>query len=467
MAAVASPIRLSPAHLGLFKAAEIAPNVLEECNRLLEKNHEAYHIFYRDPAFHNHTVHSLLTCLNLGANVQVLQDRYNDLVPIQREIPKIDEPLLAQLDDADVFYSTIGQIHQYHTFLEFFKRRIVLQGYQIVVLEYVLSRSKVAERMLVQIVEGAYHPIIHLGFGVEFDQPAIVAEALALAASHDRMNIEQVLFAAEKKAAAAGPSVGKPKPLIELINDVRANERIRAAPVWSDLGEKMKAGVVGRAGDEMARVAAEFTIKGDDEEDLSRRTAEMISVCAYICGAAHQKGHPRKIDFFLMHCVTSSIFCTVLNRQDWIPLADRARLVEYKARTDLLWYAATGSAPLDSTAISGYADPESDNMSWEDLFRDVIKESDDGHAAKFIRALKNGELESKHYEQSDEWANYFPCKGDMWLKVARLCQDTTKSTPWEKKWVFFTGFEEGWKRPDLADPLKRIKRPVMDTFWSM
>lgn len=31
---------------------------------------------------------------------------------------------------------------------------------------------------------GFLHPIIHLGFGVEFQQPAIIAEALAQAAVH-------------------------------------------------------------------------------------------------------------------------------------------------------------------------------------------------------------------------------------------------------------------------------------------
>lgn len=459
MATVASSIRLSPSHLGLFKAAEIAPGALEDCNGLLEKNHEAYHIFYRDPAFHNHVAHSLLTVLALGASTQELQDRYNDLVPIQRPIPDIDPSLLAKLVDAEVFHGSIGQIHQYHTFLEFFKGQIAAKGYQVVVLEYVFSRTKLANRMLVQLVEGAYHPIIHLGFGVEFDQPAIVAEALAQAASHDRMNIEEVLFAAEKQAATASSFEDKPKPLIELMHDVRANERISTAPVWSDLGNKMKGGVVGRAGDEMARVAAQFRIKAD-EADLDRRTAEMVSVCAYLAGSAHKQGRARKIDFFIMHSVTSSIFCTVMIRQQWIPLADRARLVEYKARTDLMWYAATGSAPLDTEAVSGYTHPESNDMSWEDLFRDVVRECDDGHAAKFIRALKNGERTAKPYEQTEEWAAYFPCKGDMWLKMARLCQDTTKNTPWELKWVFFAGFEEGWKRPDLADPLGRIEKPM-------
>jgi hypothetical protein len=125
-----------------------------------------------------------------------------------------------------------------------------------------------------------------------------------------------------------------------------------------------------------------------------------------------------------------------------------------------MWYAAIGSPLLDSTAISEYTNSESNHMTWDDLFRDVRKESDDGHAAKFIRALKNGEHTAKPYEQSEEWQAYFPCNGDMWLKMARLCQDTTKNTPWELKWVFFAGFEEGWKRPDLADPLNRIKKPM-------
>jgi hypothetical protein len=33
--------------------------------------------------------------------------------------------------------------------------------------------------MLARLYEGAYHPIIHLGLGIEFQQPGIIAEALA------------------------------------------------------------------------------------------------------------------------------------------------------------------------------------------------------------------------------------------------------------------------------------------------
>ncbi|KAL4942085.1 hypothetical protein BDV06DRAFT_170062 [Aspergillus oleicola] len=66
----------------------------------------------------------------------------------------------------------------------------------------------------------------------------------------------------------------------------------------------------------------------------------MISVCANLVGSVLRPDRKRKLDFFIMHAVTSSIFCRVLIRQDWIKLEDRRRLVEWKGRLDLAWYAA-------------------------------------------------------------------------------------------------------------------------------
>ena len=443
----ASPIRLSPSHVGIIKGADTPPGSLEECNRLLQKNHEEYHMFFRDTAGHNHIVHSLLTILALGANPQELQDRYNDGVPIQRAIPAIDKALLEKLADTETFSNALGQITQYHTFLEFFEREIAAKGWKEVVQEYVFARTAVADTMLARMYEGAFHPIIHLGLGIEFQQASIIAEALAQAAAHDNSNIGTLFRNAENEAAIVYPTA-KPKPMIQLIHDVRANETIRNAPRWSDFGNKMRDGVIGRAGEEMQSLAAQFRIR-KDEKELERRTAEMISTCAYFAGAAQHPGRKRKIDFFYMHNVTSSIFFTVLIRQDWIRLEDRVRLVEWKARLDLAWYAVSGCAALDGDAVSGYSNPESEGMGWVELFGAVSKEHDDGHAAKFIRALKNGEHVASQFGQG-EWAPYFPMKGDMWLRLARMCHDTTRNLPTDLKWVPFTGFEQPWKRPDLA-----------------
>lgn len=444
----AAPIRLSPSHLGISQGAHVPSGSLEECNRLLQKNHEEYHMFFRDRAGHNHLVHSLLTILALGANPQELQDRYDDGVPIQRAIPEINNALLEKLADSETFYNTIGEITEYHTFLVFFERQIAAKGWKEVIQAYVFARSKVADAMLARMYEGAYHPIIHLGLGIEFQQAPIIAEALAQAASHDNSNIGTLFRNAESEAAIAYPTA-KPKPMVQLLDEVRANDAIRTAPRWSDFGNKMRDGVIGRAGEEISSIAAQFRIRADEKE-LERRTAEMINTCAYLAGAAQHDGRKRKIDFFYMHAVTSSLFFSVLIRQDWIQLQDRVRLVEWKARLDLAWYAVCGCAPLDGEAVSGYANPESEGVGWAELFGAVNREHDDGHAAKFLRALKHGEEVTRGFEQG-EWEAYFPMKGDMWLRLARMCQDTTKDLPTDLKWVPFTGFEQPWKRPDLAN----------------
>lgn len=441
-------IHLNPSHLGFVRGPAPPAESLEECNRLLQKNHGEYHMFFRDTAGHNHIAHSLLTILALGASPQELQDRYDDGTPIQRGIPSIDTALLEKLSDPEVFIETIGEITQYHTFLEFFKKEIAAKGWKETVLEYVFARTKLADTILARMFEGAFHPIIHLGLGIEFQQPSIVAEGLAQAASHDNSNIGVLFHSAEAEAAIIYPTA-KPKPMIQLIDEVRANERIRTAPRWPDFGNKMREGIIGRAGEDMSSLAAQFRIR-KDEKELERRTAEMIATCAYFAGAAQHEGRKKKIDFFYMHNVTSSLFFTVFIRQDWIKLEDRVRLVEWKARLDLAWYAVSGSAALDSNWITDYTNPESDNLGWTELFSAVNKEHDDGHAAKFIRALKNGEEVSKEYE-AGEWETYFPMKGDMWLKLARMCQDTTKNLPTDLKWVPFTGFPQPWNRPDLAN----------------
>ncbi|KAJ9142492.1 Hypa-like protein [Pleurostoma richardsiae] len=445
----ASTIRLPSEPYGIFKTTDIVTDSIEKCNTLLDVNHEKYHTFFRDPAFHNHMAHSLLTNLALGATPEEIVDRFNDLVPIMRQIPDVDQALLEKLDDPEVFYDAIGQIHQYHTFLDFFTCQIDAKGWKAVVQEYVFARTKLANRMLAQVFEGAYHPLIHLGFGIEFDQPAIVAEGLSQAASHASMNIEKLFFDSEALAAELPQPSAKPKPLLELVHEVRASEAIRNGPRWSDLADKMKNGTIGRSGGELTKIAAQFIVRGagDDVEELERRTAEMISVCAYLTGSVLRADKKRKIEFFIMHAVTSSIFLTVLTRQDWIAPRDKARLVEWKGRLDLAWYATEGVPPLDETAISGYRGSE--ELGWPEIFIAARRESDDGHVSKFIRALKNGEIVAKKYEEG-EWADYFPMKQDMWIKLARICLDTTTKLPWDIKWVWFAGFNEAWQRPDLA-----------------
>ena len=439
----ASQIRLSKEHIDIASGAgaDIPTEALELASKLLQRNHDEHHILFKDVGGHNHTVHNVLTRIALGASPAEIVQWFNDNLPGQRPVPEVDNQIIQDLYDEDKFYEKIYPMNQkqYTNFLVFFEQQIEQKGWKPVVTEYVFSRSRNADAILGLMYDGAFHSLIHLGLGIEFQQPSLIAEALAQAAIENSSNISQAFLASEQEALKSGPA-DPSKPLIELIHEARANDTIRNAPEWSHAIFKMRDGVLAKAGPEIRSLMAQFQVT---PETLERRTAEMISVCAFFAGAAQRPRKAHRIDFFYMHCVTSSIFLTVFLRQPWIRTADKVRLVEWKGRIDLAWYASCGAPELDAEYIAGYKVPDGDS-SWSALFRAVNATHDDGHVAKFVRSLKNGAEVSEPFLSGGEEDKAFPVRGDMWLKLGWLSYDSTVGQKQELKWLFFPGFDQAW-----------------------
>ena len=440
-----SQIHLSPKQINIVRGAGHIPSgSLEAANRLLQQNHDEHHIFWRDLAGHNHTVHNVLTSLALGATPTELQRAFNDNLPGQRPQPPVDEETVASFRDDAKFYEKIGDQTHYTNYLVFFERLIEDQGWKNVVTQYCFSHSKVADGILIRMFDGAFHSIIHLGLGIEFEQPSIIAEALAQAAVHDHLGTDPFFLDAEK---LANESAYEEHNLVDLLHEGRANETIRGAATWDDMGVmKMKNGVFGRSLKEMTQLAAKIRVK---PEDIEKRTAEMISCCAYMAGAGQREGKARMIDFFYMHDVTSSIFLTVLTQQPWISTTDKVRLLEWKCRLDLVWYVSCGSPSLDIRNISEYEGGPADGMDWPTLYKAINATHDDGHVAKFVRALKNGEEVSRGFERDD--GGRFPVREGMWLRLGRMAYDATLGKELIDKWIYFTGFDQPWGKVAARD----------------
>lgn len=120
---------------------------------------------------------------------------------------------------------------------------------------------------------GSLHPLIHLGFAIEFKQPAIVAEALAQAALH-RDYLAPFFLGAEKQAKQDlrhAPS--RKKTLYDLLDEIRANEKLATSAHWDD-DNKIRDGVLVRAPQEMIDIASHWTVQ---PEDLELRNAEMVN----------------------------------------------------------------------------------------------------------------------------------------------------------------------------------------------
>jgi len=119
---------------------------------------------------------------------------------------------------------------------------------------------------------GLLHPIIHLGFAIEFNQPAIIAEALAQTAVHEEWTGPRFLWPAEK--AAGG--IGKPgkKTMLQLLEEARADKKLASSAYWED-GNKLRDGVLKRAPEEMIKYASQYTVS---EDQIQEKFAEMVDV---------------------------------------------------------------------------------------------------------------------------------------------------------------------------------------------
>ena len=463
--ATASVVRLTDHTPGVFPASHIHnyqpidQSSSATASKLLQRNHDDHHVFYSSDGFHNHIAHHLLSIFALGAKSAELQHAYDINAEYQSSQYKVNEDDVAAMSDSKKFISLLGKEKNFHTFEAFFGREIEKnpQGWQSVVKEYLFGGTEVSETMLGRMFGGFLHPIIHLGYGIEFAQPAIVVEALAQAAVHDDWTRTGYLAPAEKEAASKNTSKDTPS-IVSLIDYMHDDPKISSAPHMAD-SNKIRDGLLVRAPDETISAAASYALPADPSAStLAKATAEMINACAYFTLCSQRPGKSPKIDFFYMHAMNCSIFYTAIMRQDWISADNKKRLLEWKVRMDLALYASRGCPKLDLGRVKDYIGIKGEDETWEDLFHRANKYEDDGHLSKLIRALGNGGVVCKEYEGEDG----FLIIGDMWRKGAQMVMDSVEGCERENgsrgpRWVRSTGFAEAWdKVPDLKSDGARL-----------
>jgi hypothetical protein len=337
--------------------------------------------------------------------------------------------IIANMHDPARFKTYLGKEQYYHDFLVFFQQEMETKGQHTVLHEYLFATDARADDMLARLYAGFLHPLIHLGFGVEFGQPAIVAEALAQAAVHGSWMAG--FFTGCEKAAEGKRRGTVKKTIMQLCEEARGDEKLKSAASWDD-GNKIRDGVLKRAPDEMIALAARYSIEEDD--DLEEKTAEMINAAVYFTAAAQHPPHAIKFDFFLMHCLNSSIFFPAFLSA--YPRPTARRLLEWKVRGDIAMYVSRGCPALLPGEITEYKPVR--NSGWDGVIKRVNTFDDDGHASKLIRALAHGETACRPYIGRAG----FPVSADMWLRIAHMAIDSVEAG--EPHWVRSCGFKQAW-----------------------
>ena len=113
------------------------------------------------------------------------------------------------------------------------------------------------------------HPFIHLGFGLEFEQPAIIAEALGQTLIHPTW-LDSFFLEVDQ---AAKESQEPHKFFVSILDEIRADKKLSAAAEWGNIN-LIRDGVLAKARDEMAKYASQWRVRA---EDLEAATAEVAN----------------------------------------------------------------------------------------------------------------------------------------------------------------------------------------------
>ncbi|KAL8631844.1 hypothetical protein Q9189_002424 [Teloschistes chrysophthalmus] len=401
--ASASQIQLSLDHCGQFHVGSITQESADAASQVLQENHETHHIFFNQSGFHNHIAHHILTIFALGASPSAIQKHYANNKSYQRPHQPVDNDVLEQLQSSDAFMKYLGQERYFHDYLLFFQSEIEKKGYEEVINEYMFKGDDRANAILVRI-----------------------------AAAHDAW-IGSYLLQTEEAAQSSGQSS---KSLVEILDQIRADPKLRNAAHWDD-GNKIRDGILARAPDEMIKHASQWTV---DVEDLELKTAEMTNAAVYFTGTAQHPPKQIKFDFYYMHCTNSSIFFSSFLHSRFIPPAQKARLLKFKGYLDLAMYASRHAPELLLDEIVNYGpkcgggggvEGKEEKGGWEGVFKRVVGHEDDGHACKLVRALRHGEEICRPYDNNNNNNNgddpRFRIKGGMWLKLGHMAPGHKKS----------------------------------------
>ncbi|KAI9474864.1 hypothetical protein BDB00DRAFT_776255 [Zychaea mexicana] len=475
-----------------FLLPGITPRTLSQSEHLLEKNHTEHHIFFNESGFHNHLVHHYLAAYSLGADNKRLKEIYDDHASYQRKLP----PSVGELTREN-YKNELGNREAYTSYLRLFQKEIEKYG-----MVDSIRRWMFADDMLARTVGGAYHPLIHLGYAVEFDLPAVAAEGLAMAACTEANlsplipnlpSLQEILVPvqAASMASSARDMVSKVtndvatklgfggsgsitssgaqyqqrdkkdpesansltatdmtaslkeamnnNAVVDLAEEIHRDTDFDGVVKFKD-SNKIRAFLANPKGVEKLKVYASRWHVHDEDKDLQAKLKEMYTACMLIYGASAIREQGIKLDFFLMHALTS-IHAVHLLMPHLAP-NEFAALLRGHAATTLAYYISRGRPSLQVDLLLKYESDEATNNSanpWLKICERAIN-APEAHIIKVIRACAVGQVVYGHDRRSEPFEKAWVRLADMTLKIAGNKVDD--DSYWNHKGI---GFDEAWQ----------------------
>ncbi|KAL1759648.1 hypothetical protein FB107DRAFT_204680, partial [Schizophyllum commune] len=309
---------------GLVNLPGAAPQAAALTQRLLQQDFVKHHCFFNEQGFHDHLPHHLLSVLNLGGSAHLLQSIYDAETAAQRSAA-----LGKQSDDVSNITNEnriahLGKEIAYAGYLRFFGDQIAEHGAEATVERFVFSPEANGNGSIMLARLGSAVTAFTPEFSLLYSSSRISLPAMTVP-------VLPTLMADTPSGLPSVTYTGAKSPTLhELFVDVYASDAFKPGPyevIFGHHAQKFEALST------VLEISKRWTFPPVDNPtafaaSLEKKRKEAIVEATLFLSATglrhDDRGAPPRVDFFLMHLLTSSMFMQTL--------FDFARKPEYQAR---------------------------------------------------------------------------------------------------------------------------------------
>ncbi|GMK57238.1 hypothetical protein CspeluHIS016_0400720 [Cutaneotrichosporon spelunceum] len=302
-----------------FTFTGVTPQSTEAVRHVLTENDHSYDMWGKVRFNHNHFSHSALTRYAFGAPPALLQADWEQaraylalLDPREegRDLETLKGFPAKITRDNWTDKSVFGKRAAHSLYLPFFHNEVARLGIDGAIQEYLFSPAATSNEMMCALLSGVVHPFIHIGFGLEFDDPLMIAEGLAQACQHSAATASPLYPTNWPETPLKNTSGKHNKPLLGLYAEYLENPVLDPGPYDPNalINDRLKDAITPERVIVLQDLVARWDLSDMSEAGIAARAEEVSWIAALICGATSRPGYKTRIDFFLMHILTSSFF---------------------------------------------------------------------------------------------------------------------------------------------------------------
>jgi len=349
---------------------------------------------------------------------------------MQSKIQRPREPLHERTITKENFNNHLSDRSYWSDYDHFFQNLLKESKVTDVLNEYLFRNQAMFDRVF----SGVVHPLIHIGYGLEYDIPTLIAEGLALCACTD--DFQGKIYSCKENIHSGGASKSPRQIFDEIKNDNEFANLVK----YED--EERIDDFIARGGAKaLSKYTSQWHVK-PDRDDLQNKLRELFEITALCYGSLTPKGKEYfKFDFLIMHCLTSVYFFPIFV-ETFTP--DQSALLLQSHFSTLASFWVTAGRPafhIDNLlSYEPHLKPNKNNP-WLSVIEAVMITNDE-HMAKSLRTLL----------LADELFGDF---NGIWLKSAQATIDCVKGVPGSTAKQFWSfqklGYEQAWAHVD-EDP---------------